>query len=66
MTGKQVMLDRKISSERVHIERIIRAIKTYKILTSPFQVSEVRLATHIIRVCAMLCNFRKKIVSESA
>jgi hypothetical protein len=66
MSGRQVLADRKISSKRVHIERIIGLMKTYKILTAPMQSSETRLASHIINVCAMLCNFRKRIVSETA
>jgi DDE superfamily endonuclease/Helix-turn-helix of DDE superfamily endonuclease len=66
LSGRQVLLDRKISSKRVHIERIIGMLKTFKILTSPLTSSEVRLSTHIISVCIMLCNFRKNIVSGTA
>ena len=66
MSGHQVLADRKISSKRVHIERIIGSMKTYKILTSPLSSSETKLFSHVINVCAMLCNFRKRIVSETA
>lgn len=66
MSGKQVMKDRKISSKRVHIERSIGLIKTFKILTSAMPACETLLASHIINVCVMLCNFRKRIVSASA
>jgi len=66
MSGHQVLADRKISSKRVHIERIIGLMKTYKILTGPLPSSATRLASHIIRVCCMLCNFRRRIVSETA
>ena len=66
MSGRQVLSDRKISSKRVHIERIIGMLKTFKILTSPLSSSETRLASHIISVCCMLCNFRKRIVSTTA
>jgi hypothetical protein len=66
MSGSQVLADRRISSKRVHIERIIGSMKTYKILTTPLHASEARLASHIVRVCAMLCNFRKRIISQSA
>ena len=66
MSGQQVLADRKISSKRVHIERIIGLMKTYKILTSPLPASEAKLASHIVSVCATLCNFRTRIVSQSA
>lgn len=44
MSGKQVVADRKISSKRVHIERLIGLIKTYKILSSPLPTAETGLA----------------------
>lgn len=66
MCTKKVLHDRKVSSKRVHIERIIGLGKTYKILTHPLNTSETALASDIIRVCYMLCNFRKCIVPRSA
>lgn len=66
LSASQVLADRKISSKRVHIERIIGLIKTYKILTSPMPASETVLASHIIKICCMLSNFRNRIVSETA
>jgi len=66
MSGHQVLMDRKIASKRVHIERRIGLMKTYKILQSPLTVTEAKLSSHIILVCAMLCNFRHTIVSRTA
>lgn len=66
MCTKKVLHDRKVSSKRVHIERIIGLGKTYKILTCPMNTSETALASDIIRVCYMLCNFRKCIVPSDA
>ena len=66
MSGRQVVADRKISSKRVHIERIIGLMKTYKMLTSPLPASEAKLGSHIVTVCAKLCNFRNRIVSKQA
>ena len=66
MTGKCVMRDRKISSKRVHIERIIGLAKTYKILKEPMNISETKLASEITFVCFMLCNFKKCIIPEHA
>jgi hypothetical protein len=66
MSGETVMRDRKISSKRVHIERIIGLAKTYKILTEPMNATETKLSTKIIYVCFMLCNFRNNIVPSNA
>lgn len=61
-----VLSDRKLSSKRVHIERIIGLAKTYKILTRSLNQSETMLSSDIIYVCFMLCNFRNKIVPRHA
>ena len=61
-----VISDRKLSSKRVHVERIIGLAKTYKILTNPMNQSETMLASEIIFVCFMLCNFRNGIVPKHA
>jgi hypothetical protein len=66
LSEQQVLSDRKVSSKRVHIERIIGMGKTYKILQHPFSATETSLAEHIIRICYMLCNFRNCIVSKDA
>ncbi|XP_071083949.1 uncharacterized protein [Haliotis cracherodii] len=65
MSGKNVMPDRKISSKRVHIERIVGLAKTFKILTEPLNSSETKLATEITTVCFMLCSFKKCIVPST-
>ncbi|KAL7291784.1 hypothetical protein TKK_0014566 [Trichogramma kaykai] len=58
--------DSKVSSKRVHIERIIGLGKTFKILEDPLNTTQTLLAEEIIGVCCMLCNFRKNIVSGDA
>ena len=54
MSGKTVVKDRKISSKRVHVERIIGLGKTYKILTQPLNQTEMILASDIAFSCFML------------
>ena len=66
MSGETVIRDRKISSKRVHVERIIGLAKTYKILKNPMNHTESLLASEIIFVCFMLTNFRKSIVPKNA
>lgn len=56
--------NRKVASERVHVERVIGLLKTYKILTQPMNRTETLLSSDIVFICAMLVNFRSNIVSR--
>lgn len=64
MSGNTVLRNIKISSKRVHVERIIGLTKTFKILMGPLNSTETKLASEIIFVCFTLCNFRKCIVPK--
>ena len=64
LTNEEVIRDRKIASQRVHVERVIGLAKTYKILTTPMTNIETCLGSRIIFVCFMLCNFRQNIVTK--
>jgi hypothetical protein len=66
ISGKIISSDRKVSSKRVHIERIIGLGKTYKILTNSLKSTETKLSSHITYCCFMLCNFRTCIVPKDA
>ncbi|XP_067139420.1 uncharacterized protein [Centruroides vittatus] len=58
--------DRKISSKRIHIERIIGMARTYKILRQHMHPTVTKLGSEIIFICFMLCNFRPCIVGRDA
>ena len=66
LSGAAVCKDQKIASKRVHIERIIGLAKTYRTLSTPMSVLESAMATQIIKVCFLLCNFRPCIVPHHA
>ncbi|KAJ8687772.1 hypothetical protein QAD02_023566 [Eretmocerus hayati] len=59
---KKVMRDRRLASHRIHIERVIGLIKTFTILASKFNCSYVPIASEILKVCVMLCNFKDNIM----
>lgn len=61
---KTVMKDRLLSKHRVHIERTIGLLKTYKILSSKLNHNYIPLATEIVGVCVMLCNFKENIMRK--
>jgi orotate phosphoribosyltransferase-like protein len=51
MTIATVVKDRKVSSKRVHIERVIGLAKTFKILVEPLSATEAKLLSDILNVC---------------
>lgn len=57
---------RKIASKRVHVERVIGQLKTYKILTQPMNRTETLLSSDVMFICAMLVNFRSNIITKNA
>ena len=61
-----LLRDRKISSKRVHVERVIGLGKTYTILTNPVNQTEAILSSDIVFICYMLVNMRPCIVPVHA
>ncbi|CAH2084537.1 unnamed protein product [Euphydryas editha] len=57
--------DKKLASQRVHIERLIGLTKTYAILKTELNQFYVPLASKIFFICFMLCNFKEGIVSKN-
>ena len=54
MDQQTFLQDRKIARKRVHVERVIRLAKTYKILVHPLSHTECILAYDIFFICFML------------
>lgn len=59
-----LMKDRKFSKYRVHVERMIGLLKTFKILSTKLNSNYVTMATEITAVCIMLCNFKEFIMRK--
>lgn len=57
-----VIQDRRLASERIHVERVIGLAKTFKIIGGEFEWQKVPVGGKIIFVCFALCNFRPNIV----
>ena len=64
--AKTVVRDRRISSKRIHVERVIGYAKTFKILRKTMQSERIRVGSRIIKVCFLLTNLRDCIVSKRA
>ena len=53
---------KKVSTKRIHVERLIGLGKTYEILNEQICTSHITLASRIVFVCYMLANFRPNIM----
>ena len=64
MSCKNVVKTRQIASCRIHVERCIRRIKQYHIVSSVIPLSLVSVADQIWGVCAALSLFHVPLVSD--
>ena len=62
---EEIEAGRKIASLRIHVERAIGRIQTYKILKSTIPLSMARLSNQIVCICAFLSNFHTALVPQS-
>jgi len=58
----QLKHSKKVSHDRIHVERVIGLGKTYEILNNQICTEHIHLAGRIIFVCYMLANMRPNIV----
>ena len=61
----KVQEGRTIASVRIHVERAIGRIKTFKILQSPLPLCMSRIANQIVTVCALLVYFQPVLIPMS-
>lgn len=65
--GKQLSIaattkTRRIAKARIHVERAIGRLKTFKLLQGPIALSSTSVFDQIVQVCAALCNLDKHLV----
>ena len=58
---KEVEKSRQLSRFRIHVERAIRRLKVFKILSNTFPISLMRYCNSMVLICAALCNLRSKL-----
>ncbi|XP_059921978.1 uncharacterized protein LOC132468265 [Gadus macrocephalus] len=55
---------RRITNVRVHVDRVIRSLKNYRIVSQTVPINLAPKFDKILRVCAGLCNLRGDIIQE--
>ena len=61
-TSDQLMRMRQLSNVRIHVERIMVAIKHFKVLASPISADERPYISALFETCAMLANYNIPVV----
>ena len=64
MTSKQVTDTKRVANVRIHVERVIRRLKVFRILSSTLDNKTLRHANDILFICAALTNLQPPIVSN--
>ena len=62
LTRKQVEKMRRITEQRIHVERAISRARRYDILNSTMPLNMAPLADNIAKICFFLTNFDKPLV----
>ncbi|XP_064463484.1 uncharacterized protein LOC135374457 [Ornithodoros turicata] len=65
LTQAEVTQTRRIAAVRIHIERAINRIKTYRTLKQALPIASKKVISNIIFVCAGLCNLKPPLIREA-
>lgn len=64
LSAKDTIESRRISSVRIHAERVIATLKNYRILNTTIPVKSLKNLDRIVSVCAALCNMHGDLIKE--
>ena len=65
MTTAEVKKTKEVANLRIHVERAINRIKTYRILKTVMPITMLHHCDDIIKVCGALCNLKPLLFVES-
>ncbi|XP_070377507.1 uncharacterized protein [Dermacentor albipictus] len=65
LSEQEVTSTRRIASVRIHVERAINRIKTYRILKSALSIKCKDTIDSMIFVCAGLCNLKAPLIAQT-
>ena len=62
MTASECKHTKDVANIRIHVERAINRIKTYRIFKSVLPITMLHHADDIVRTCAALCNLKLPLI----
>ncbi|KAH9371962.1 hypothetical protein HPB48_022476 [Haemaphysalis longicornis] len=62
MPAEAVYETRKIASARLHVERAIGRVTTFRILKGAFPITMLDIAEQVFQVCCFLANFKPPLI----
>lgn len=65
LSEEEVTRTRRIASVRIHVERAINRIKTYRILKHAVAIKSRKHINAIVFVCAGLCNLKGPLIKKN-
>ena len=63
LTNAEIKRTKKIAKQRIHVERGIRRLKCFRMLSQVLDLKYKPLSNQIVKVCGFLCNLDKPLVS---
>jgi len=64
LTRREVTRTRRIASVRIHVERVIRRMKVFKILKDTVHISMAKKMSNVLTIVAALVNFDNDLIRE--
>ena len=65
LTAKEIRQSKNIASLRIHVERAIQRLKSFKFLSDTMYIHSMSIANQALRVAGVFCNFMKPLVKKS-
>ncbi|CAC5424673.1 unnamed protein product [Mytilus coruscus] len=64
LTAKEIKESKSIASLRIHVERSIQRLKSYKFLSGVMSINSLSVANQALKVAAFFCNLMKPLVQK--
>jgi len=65
LTEEKVTCSRRIANVRIHVERAIRRLKVYKVLSQTLPINLMPKIDKILRICAALVNLHGDLIRDT-
>ncbi|CAG2220867.1 unnamed protein product [Mytilus edulis] len=64
LTAKEIKESKSIASLRIHVERSIQRLKSYKFLSGVMPINSLSVANQALKVAGFFCNLMKPLVQK--